>query len=125
MLEIKNTSKIATVFHIVGKGVMVNEKIKLNPDESKKLRIKFVGKAVGKYEVSVVVTPRGGQMKVLETTINVIQPKIVFSQEEIGLGILVVQGISGLKEFTLCNKSEIELPLIIDVRSRKYKSDNP
>jgi len=41
------------------------------------------------------------------------------------LGVLVVHGIAGASEFTLINKSPIELPLIIDIRSKKLKSENP
>jgi len=41
------------------------------------------------------------------------------------MGILVVHGISGQSTFTLTNKTQIELPLIIDMRPRKVKSDNP
>lgn len=41
------------------------------------------------------------------------------------MGVLVVHGIAGAANFTLVNKSPIELPLIIDIRSRKIKSENP
>lgn len=41
------------------------------------------------------------------------------------MGVLVVHGIAGSSNFTLVNKSPIELPLIIDIRSRKIKSENP
>lgn len=41
------------------------------------------------------------------------------------MGVLVVQGIAGVADFTLTNKSTIELPLVIDIRSRKLKNDNP
>jgi hypothetical protein len=41
------------------------------------------------------------------------------------MGVLVVQGIAGVTDFTLTNKSPIELPLVIDIRSRKLKNDNP
>jgi hypothetical protein len=37
----------------------------------------------------------------------VIEPVIVFSQEELNLGVLVVHGISGTSNFTLTNKSQI------------------
>lgn len=48
-----------------GKGVQINEKLKLSPEEVKKLRVKFVAKEIGKFNCSVVITPRGGQKKVL------------------------------------------------------------
>jgi hypothetical protein len=41
------------------------------------------------------------------------------------MGVLVVHGIAGASSFTLVNKSSIELPLIIDIRSKKIKSENP
>ena len=47
---------------------------------------------------------------------------IAFSRETLDMGVLVVHGIAGSQDFTLINKSPIELPLIIDIRSRKYKS---
>jgi hypothetical protein len=43
-LELKNTSKTPIIFHIEGKGLIINEKIKLSPDEVRKLKVKFVGK---------------------------------------------------------------------------------
>jgi hypothetical protein len=55
----------------------------------------------------------------------VIEPSVVFSHEALDMGVLVVQGIAGLSTFTLVNKSAIEVPLIIDIRSRKIKSENP
>jgi len=41
------------------------------------------------------------------------------------MGVLVVHGITGNQEFTLVNKSPIELPLIIDIRPKKLKNENP
>lgn len=41
--------------------------------------MKFVGNEIGKYNISVIITPRGGQRKILETTINVVEPNLVFS----------------------------------------------
>ena len=41
------------------------------------------------------------------------------------MGVLVVQGIAGTTDFTLANKSPIELPLIIDIRPSRLKSQNP
>jgi hypothetical protein len=41
------------------------------------------------------------------------------------MGVLVVHGIAGTSSFTLVNKSPIELPLVIDIRSKKIKSENP
>jgi hypothetical protein len=55
----------------------------------------------------------------------VVEPNIVFSNEALDMGVLVVHGIAGSSNFTLVNKSPIELPLIIDIRSRKIKSENP
>ena len=71
-LELKNQSRLPIVFHIEGKGIQINEKLKLNPEENKKLRLKFVAKEVGNFNCSVMITPRGGQKKVLENVINVI-----------------------------------------------------
>jgi hypothetical protein len=44
---------------------MINEKLKLNPDEVKKLKVKFIGSEVGKFNCSITINPRGGQKKVL------------------------------------------------------------
>ena len=57
--------------------------------------------------------------------INVIEPMIAFNRETLDMGVLVVHGIAGSSDFTLVNKSPIEIPLIIDIRPRKYKSENP
>lgn len=54
-----------------------------------------------------------------------VEPNIVFSSDVLEMGVLVVQGIAGLSNFTLTNKSTIEMPLIIDIRSRKLKNENP
>lgn len=86
------------------------------------MRVKFVAKEVGTFNCSVTITPRGGQKKVLENSINVIEPMIAFSRETLDMGVLVVHGIAGSADYTLVNKSPIELPLIIDIRPRKYKS---
>ena len=79
-VELKNQSKFPIVFHVEGKGVAINDKIKLNPEEVKKLRVKFVAKEVGNFNCSVTITPRGGQKKILENTINVIEPMIAFNR---------------------------------------------
>jgi hypothetical protein len=50
---------------------------------------------------------------------------IAFSKETLDMGVLVVHGIAGNQDFTLINKSPIELPLIIDIRPKRLKSDNP
>ena len=84
-----------------------------------------MAKEAGTFNCSVVITPRGGQRKVLENVINVIEPMIAFNKETLEMGVLVVHGIAGTADFTLVNKSPIELPLIIDIRPRKYKSENP
>jgi hypothetical protein len=89
------------------------------------LKVKFVGQSAGKFNCSITITPRGGQKKILENVINVIEPNIVFSHEALDMGVLVVHGIAGASSFTLVNKSSIELPLIIDIRSKKIKSENP
>lgn len=84
--------------------------------------MKFVGKEVGSFNCAISVTPRGGQKKILENVINVIEPMIAFSNEALNMGVLVVQGIAGISDFTLVNKSPIELPLIIDIRPKRLKS---
>lgn len=43
-LELKNQSKFPIIFHVQGKDIEINEKLKLSPDEVKKLRVKFVAK---------------------------------------------------------------------------------
>ena len=53
------------MFHVEGKGIQISEKLKLSPDEVKKLKVKFVAKEVGKFNSSITITPRGGQKKVL------------------------------------------------------------
>lgn len=86
---------------------MINEKLKLNPDEVKKLKVKFIGSEVGKFNCSITINPRGGQKKVLQNVISVIQPSLLFSHEALDMGVLVVHGISGAANFTLVNKSSI------------------
>ena len=49
----------------------------------------------------------------------------MFSNENLDMGVLVVHGISGSSDFTLVNKSPIEMPLIIDMRPKKVKFDQP
>lgn len=41
------------------------------------------------------------------------------------MGTLIVQGVAGQGKFTLTNKNEIPLPLIIDIRPRTIYPDNP
>ena len=106
-VELKNQSKFPIVFHVEGKGVQVSEKLKLSPEEVKKLKVKFVAKEVGNFNSSVVITPRGGQRKTLENTIKVIEPMIAFNRETLDMGVLVVHGIAGVADFTLVNKSPI------------------
>ena len=84
-----------------------------------------MAKEVGPFNFSVVVTPRGGLKKTFENVLNVIEPMVAFSNETLEMGVLIVHGISGSHDFTLVNKSPIELPLIIDIRSKQYKSENP
>lgn len=45
----------------------------------KKVRVKFVSKEVGKFDCAIVIIPRGGQKKLIETSITVIEPKLIFS----------------------------------------------
>lgn len=61
----------------------------------------------------------------IENVINVIEPMVAFSTETIDMGTLVVHGIAGSSDFTLVNKSPIELPLIIDIRPKRIKNENP
>ena len=72
-----------------------------------------------------MIQPRCGMRKVIQTTIKVITPKLIFSKEEIDLGVLVVQGIAGSSNFNITNDTDIEMPLIIDLRPSSIKSDNP
>jgi len=64
-LELKNQSKFPIVLHVEGKGIQISEKIKLSPDEVRKLKVKFVASEVGKFNCSIIITPRGGQKKIL------------------------------------------------------------
>lgn len=40
-IEIKNVSKYSMVLHISGKVVEINEKVRMNPDETKKFRVRY------------------------------------------------------------------------------------
>lgn len=80
-LELKNQSKHPLVLHVQGTGIEISEKIKLSPDENKKLRVKFVGKEVGAFPCSIEITPRGGQKRILENVMTVIEPMVAFSKE--------------------------------------------
>ena len=84
-----------------------------------------MSKEIGTFDAEIAIQPRCGIRKVINTTINVINPKLTFSKEEIDMGILVVQGIAGSANFTLTNDTEIEMPLIIDLRPNSIKSSNP
>ena len=41
------------------------------------------------------------------------------------MGVLVVQGIAGVGVLKLKNNSEIDMPLIIDLRPKYIKDTNP
>jgi hypothetical protein len=41
------------------------------------------------------------------------------------MGTLIVQGVAGQGKFTLSNKNDIPLPLIIDIRPRSIYPENP
>jgi hypothetical protein len=41
------------------------------------------------------------------------------------MGTLIVQGVAGQGKFTLSNKNDIPLPLIIDIRPRSICPENP
>ena len=125
VIELKNTSKYPTVFHINGKILDINEKIKINPDETKKFKVKFSSKQTGTYDAEVVIQPRCGIPKSLVTTLNVIEPRIIFSREEIDMGLLVVQGIAGVQKLMIKNGNDIEVPLIFDLRPHTIKDTNP
>ena len=79
---------------------------------------------MGTFDAEIVISPRCGIKKVITTTIQVIAPKLVFSKEEIDMGVLVVQGIAGQSQFTLTNDTDIEMPLIIDLRPVNIQPDN-
>ena len=44
VVEVKNTSKYPIVMHISGKVLEINEKVKINPDETKKFKVRYVSK---------------------------------------------------------------------------------
>ncbi len=48
-----------------GRGVDISEKIRVNPEENKKIKVRFSSKTVGKFDCSIVITPRGGPKKIL------------------------------------------------------------
>lgn len=41
------------------------------------------------------------------------------------MGTLIVQGVAGQGKFTMSNKNDIPLPLIIDIRPRNIFPENP
>ena len=50
VFEIKNNSKFSNVFHISGKVVEIEEKIKINPDETRKFRVKYSTTKIGTFD---------------------------------------------------------------------------
>ena len=44
VVEVKNTSKYPIVMHISGKVLEINERVKINPDETKKFKVRYVSK---------------------------------------------------------------------------------
>lgn len=47
------------------------------------------------------------------------------SKEELNMGVLVVNAIVGQSNFTLTNDTEIEMPLIFDLRPPSINPKNP
>lgn len=43
-LELKNQSKQTIVLHIEGQGIQISDKLKLAPEQNKKIKVKFVSK---------------------------------------------------------------------------------
>jgi hypothetical protein len=39
--------------------------MRISPEETRKIKVKFVGKEVGKFNCSIIISPRGGQKKIL------------------------------------------------------------
>lgn len=95
------------------------------PDEVKKFKIKYTSKTVGQLNAEIFIQPRCGVAKTIQTPINVIQPKILVSKEELNMGVLVVNAIVGQSNFTLTNDTEIEMPLIFDLRPPSINPKNP
>lgn len=125
VIEIKNTSKYPIVLHITGKVLEINEKVKISPDEVKKFKVRYTSKDVGTFNAEINIQPRCGILKSIQTQITVIEPKITFSKEELDFGVLVVQGIVGKASFTLTNETDIEMPLVFDLRPPSLKESNP
>lgn len=96
-------SKYPLVLHITGKVLEITEKIKINPDEVKKFKVRYNSKETGIFNAEINIQPRCGILKSIQSQITVIEPKITFSKEEIDFGVLVVQGIVGKSNFTLTN----------------------
>ena len=58
-------------------------RFKLNPDQNKKIGIKFISKIIGEFNIDVTLIPRGGQKRVIQSTIKVVEPQLKFSSEYI------------------------------------------
>jgi len=54
-------------------------RFKLNGEETKKVNIKFSGKIIGEFNIAVTIVPRGGQKKIIESVIKVVEPSLIFS----------------------------------------------
>lgn len=81
VVEVKNISKHPIVLHISGKVLEISEKVKINPEEVRKFKVKYSSQDVGSFEAEIVIQPRCGISRTINTTIKVIAPKLLFSKE--------------------------------------------
>jgi hypothetical protein len=72
-----------------------SDKIRLMPDETKKIKVKFVGSKVGEFQCGIGLCVRGGVKKDFEFGIRVIEPELVFSTDELHMESLIVRSTRG------------------------------
>jgi len=80
-VELKNMSKTPIVFLIESNNYLqvTPNRFKLNGEETKKVGIKFSGKIIGEFNILLTIIPRGGQKKIIESVIKVVEPFLIFS----------------------------------------------
>jgi hypothetical protein len=75
--------------------VISSDKIRLMPDETKKIKVKFVGNKVGEFQCGIGFNVRGGVKKEFDFGIRVVDPELVFSADELYMESLIVRSTRG------------------------------
>ena len=75
--------------------VISSDKIRLMPDETKKIKVKFVGSKVGEFQCGIGFNVRGGVKKEFDFGIRVVDPELLFSADELYMESLIVRSTRG------------------------------